>query len=75
MDITLTNTPNTQFIDQQTGVNTNAYMVNINKGCLSVGATDYDIYKCNDKNIKHLFKMQHIINEDDYNKNIDIALE
>ena len=74
MDITLTNTPNTNFIDKQTGVNSNAYMVNINDGCLSVGATDYDIYKCNDKNPKHLFKMQHILNEDEYNKNIDVSL-
>jgi hypothetical protein len=74
MDITLTNTPNTKFIDTQTGVDTNAYMVNINDGCLSVGATDYDIYKCNDENIKHLFKMQHILSEEDYSKNIDISL-
>jgi hypothetical protein len=74
MDITLTNTPNTNFIDKQTGVNSNAYMVNINDGCLSVGATDYDIYKCNDKNPKHLFKMQHILSEDEYNKNIDVSL-
>jgi hypothetical protein len=74
MAITLTNTPNTQFIDKQTGVSSNAYLVNINDGCLSVGATDYDIYKCNDKNSKHLFKMKHILSEDDYNKNIDIAL-
>ena len=71
MDITLSSTPKTNFIDPKTGVLTNGYMVNINNGCLSVGATDYDIYKCNDENKKHVFKMQHIINEDDYINNID----
>ena len=70
-EITLTQTPKTFFLDPKTGVNTPAYMVNLNDGCLSVGATDYDVYKCNDKNTKHLFKMEHIINETGYQKNID----
>ena len=46
-------------------------MVNMNDGCLSVGASDYNVYKCNDKNQKHLFKMEHIINEQEYEKHID----
>ena len=46
-------------------------MVNLNDGCLSVGAIDYDVYQCNDKNSKHLFKMDHIINDKSYNDNID----
>ena len=70
-EITLTQTPNTFFLDKKTGVDTPAYMVNLNNGCLSVGATDYDVYKCNDKNSKHLFKMEHVINETGYQKNID----
>ena len=70
-EMTLTQTPNTQFLDPSTGVNTAAYMVNLNNGCLSVGATDYDVYKCNDKNPKHLFKMEHIISDTAYQKNID----
>jgi hypothetical protein len=74
MELTLTQTPNTTFQDPQTGSNISAYMVNMNDGCLSVGATDYNIYKCNDKNQKHLFKMQHIINEQEYERNIDKSI-
>lgn len=74
MELTLTQTPNTIFTDPQSGSNTSAYMLNMNDGCLSVGATDYNIYKCNDKNQKHMFKMQHIINEQDYEKNIDKSI-
>jgi len=70
-EITLTQTPNTFYLDTRTGMNTAAYMVNLNNGCLSIGATDYDVYKCNEKNIKHLFKMEHVINEEGYNKHID----
>lgn len=74
MELTLTQTPNTIFKDPQSGSNTSAYMLNMNGGCLSVGATDYNIYKCNDKNQKHMFKMQHIINEQDYEKNIEKSI-
>ena len=74
MDMTLTSTPNTNFIDPKTGTLTNGYMINMNDGCLSVGATDYDVYKCNDKNPKQIFRMQHIINEAEYSQNIDKAL-
>ena len=74
MELTLTQTPNTIFTDPQSGSTTSAYMLNMNDGCLSVGATDYNIYKCNDKNQKHMFKMQHIINEQDYEKNIDKSI-
>jgi hypothetical protein len=70
-EITLSQTPNTFFLDPGSGVNTAAYMVNLNDGCLSVGATDYDVYKCNENNSKHLFKMEHIINESGYQQNID----
>jgi len=70
-EMTLTQTPNTFFLDPGSGVNTAAYMVNLNNGCLSVGATDYDVYKCNELNSKHLFKMEHVINETAYQKHID----
>jgi hypothetical protein len=70
-EITLSQTPNTFYLDPASGVNTAAYMVNLNNGCLSVGATDYDVYNCNEENSKHLFKMEHVINESGYQKNID----
>ena len=74
VEMTLTQTPNTAFVDPKTGVNTPAYMVNLNNGCLSVGATDYNVYKCNDTNSKHLFKMEHVINETSYHNNIDKSM-
>ena len=74
VELILTQTPNTFFVDPGTGVNTAAYMVNLNNGCLSVGSTDYDVYKCNDNNPKHLFKMEHIINETAYKQTIDKAV-
>ena len=67
----LKQTPKTNFVNPQTGYLTGGYMVNMNDGCLSVGASDYNVYKCNDENQKHLFKMNHIINEQDYELNID----
>ena len=70
-EITLSQTPNSFYLDPGSGVNTAAYMVNLNDGCLSVGATDYDVYNCNEANSKHLFKMEHVINESGYQKNID----
>jgi hypothetical protein len=70
-EITLSQTPNTFYLDPGSGVNTAAYMVNLNDGCLSVGATEYDVYKCNENNSKHLFKMEHVINESGYQQNID----
>jgi hypothetical protein len=73
-EITLTQTPNTKYINSETGKTTNGYMVNMNDGCLSVGAIDYNIYKCNDKNQKHLFSMEHIINEQEYEKHIDKSI-
>ena len=60
--------------DKNTGKITNSYLVNVNNGCLSVGANDYDVYKCNDKNPKQLFRMKHIMNETEYERNIDKAL-
>ena len=74
MEMKLFSTPNTIFQDQITGKITDSYLVNVNNGCLTVGASDYDVYKCNDKNSKQLFKMQHIINETDYQNNIDKSL-
>jgi len=67
----LKQTPKTNFVNPQTGYLTGGYMVIMNDGCLSVGASDYNVYKCNDENQKHLFKMNHIINEQDYERNID----
>lgn len=74
MDMELVKTPNTHFTDLKNGSNTAAYLLMMNKGCLSVGANDYDVYKCNDKNPKQYFKMQHILNETDYINNIDLSL-
>ncbi len=44
----LKQTPKTNFVNPQTGYLTGGYMVNMNDGCLSVGASDYNVYKCND---------------------------
>ena len=74
MEMNLISTPNTIFQDNTTGKITDSYLVNVNNGCLSVGANNYDVYKCNDKNPKQMFKMQHIINETDYGNNIDKSL-
>lgn len=74
MEMKLISTPNTVFKDYKTGSNIAGYMVMANDGCLSVGATDYDIYKCNDKNPKQIFKMEHILNETAYQNNIDTSL-
>jgi len=73
-ELTLTQTPNTKYVNPETGNTMKGYMINMNEGCLSVGATDYDIYKCNDKNLKHLFSMEHIINEQEYEKHIDKSI-
>jgi hypothetical protein len=74
MEMKLISTPNTVFKDYKTGSNIAGYMVMANDGCLSVGATDYDIYQCNDKNPKQVFKMEHILNETAYQNNIDSSL-
>ena len=74
LDIQLVNTPNTLIKDDKTGNTITGYMVMANEGCLSVGANDYDIYKCDDKNIKQIFKMEHILNETAYQNNIDMSL-
>lgn len=74
MEIGLISTSNTVFQDHKTGSNIAAYMIGINDGCLSVGANDYDVYKCDDKNPKMLFKMEHILNSTAYGKNIDTSL-
>ena len=74
LDIQLVNTPNTLIKDDKTGNTITGYMVMANDGCLSVGANDYDIYKCDDKNIKQIFKMEHILNETAYQNNIDMSL-
>jgi len=74
LEMNLLSTPNTFFQDERTGSNIAAYMVNVNDGCISVGATDYDVYQCNDKNPKQLFKMEHIMNETAYQNSIDTAL-
>ena len=74
LEMDLINTPNTRFQDDLSGSNIAAYMVSVNNGCLSVGATDYDVYQCDDTNIKQYFKMEHILNETAYQNAIDSAL-
>jgi hypothetical protein len=74
LEMDLISTPNTRFQDEQTGSNFPAYMVGVNNGCLSIGATDYDVYKCNDTNPKQYFKMEHILNETAYQNAIDTSL-
>jgi hypothetical protein len=71
MEMNLFNTKNSFYIDPVSGSNTAAYLVNVNNGCLSVGANDYDIYQCNDKSVKQYFKLEHILNETQYQNNID----
>jgi hypothetical protein len=74
LELNLVSTSNTKFRDEKTGSNIAAFMVNVNDGCLSIGANDYDIYQCNDKNPRQFFKMEHILNETAYQNAIDSAL-
>jgi hypothetical protein len=74
LEMNLISTPNTYFQDDRTGSNVAAYMVSVNNGCLSVGANDYDVFACNDRNSKQYFKMEQILNETIYQNNIDSAL-
>lgn len=74
LEIDLIKTPNTYYADESTGLNQAAHLVNVNCGCLSVSPTDYDVYKCNDENPKQFFKIQNILNETDYLKNIDYSM-
>ena len=75
MELDLFRTPNTVFIDNDSGRNINTSLVGVNNGCLSVGSNDYNVYKCNDKNPKQFFEMKHIINETDYKNNIDKSID
>ena len=74
LEMNLVSTANTNFQDTRTGSNVAAYMVGVNGGCLSVGANEYDVFACNDRNPKQYFKMEQILNETAYQKNIDSAL-
>ncbi len=74
MNVDLFNTPNTFYKDHRSGVNTKSFLVGLNNGCLSVGVNDYDIYKCNDLNPKQQFKLEHIINDTQYKKNVDKSI-
>ena len=74
MDMNIVKSPNAYFTDLKTGSNTAAYLLKMNNGCLSVGANDYDVKKCDDKNTKQYFHLKHILNETDYNNNIDKAV-
>ena len=73
-EFTLFNTENTLLKDSVTGYKIPGYLVGVNNGCLSVGANDYDVYKCDDKNRNQYFKMEHIMNKDMYQNTIDTAL-
>ena len=75
MEMSLFSTPNTFYVDKKTGYLTNTYLVGLNNGCLSVGTNDYDVYKCNDKNLKQQFDMEHIINETEYKTKIDKSID
>jgi len=74
LEMNLVSTANTNFQDTRTGSNVSAYMVGVNGGCLSVGANEYDVFACNDRNPKQYFKMEQILNETAYQNNIDSAL-
>lgn len=65
---------NTENQNTASGFKAPRYLVGVNNGCLSVGANDYDVYKCDDKNPNQYFKMQHIMNKDMYQNAIDTAL-
>lgn len=71
MEVDLFNTPNTFYKDLRSGINTDSFLIGLNNGCLSVSLNEYDIYKCNDKNPKQQFKMQHVINDEEYKQNVD----
>ena len=73
MDMKLSKSTNNYQVPE-TGSNVAAYLVNVNNGCLSVGANEYDVYQCNDNNVKQLFTMKNILNENDYSNNIDKSL-
>ena len=73
-EINLISTDNTLLTNNNTGNQTLGYLVNVNNGCLSVGANNYDIYKCDDKNMNQIFKMDHILNESAYQNIIDSSL-
>lgn len=73
-ELTLFNTENTLLQDSTSGYKIPGYLVGLNNGCLSVGANDYDVYKCDDRNKNQYFKMQHIMNKDMYLNAIDTAL-
>lgn len=70
-EFNLLRTPQTYFKSNEYGSNIAAYMVNMNCGCLGVGATDYDIFECNDKDTKQYFNVQTIFNKESYEANID----
>ena len=74
MDMNIVKSPNAYFTDLKTGSNTAAYLLKMNNGCLSVGANDYDVKQCDDKNPKQYFYLKNILNETDYNNNIDKAV-
>jgi hypothetical protein len=74
MEVDLFNTPNTVYKDERSGINTKSFLVGLNNGCLSVGLDDYDIYQCDDLNIKQQFKLQHVINDVEYKQNVDKAV-
>jgi hypothetical protein len=71
MEFNLFNTPNTVYKDTRSGIMTKSFLVGLNNGCMSVGANDYGVYKCDDKNPRQQFKMQHIINDTEYKQNVD----
>jgi hypothetical protein len=72
LELDLIRTPDTYFNEYNTGSNVAAYMVGMNCGCLSTGSNDYDIFQCNDKDIKQYFKLETIYDKISYENNIDM---
>lgn len=60
-----------KIIDPKTNTEKTGYLININNGCLSVGAEDYGVYKCNSSNPKQYFKIVNVYNDEMYKQNID----
>lgn len=72
LELNLIQTPDIYYNEYSTGSNVSANMVSINCGCLSVGSNDYNVYQCNDKDIKQYFKLETIFDKTSYQNNIDV---
>ena len=66
--------PSKFYNDTRTGSNVAVNMVNVNCGCLSVGSNGYEVVECNPNDPKQYFKLNNVLNENDYENNIDMSI-